>query len=97
MFEHVCNPSYIETDGQESAEQTINSALSYKPSGKNYEDSGFRRQLTDDLSVLPDLPGPENAQLPNGWLLEENTLALYLETRNAPILVSHQPIVVKVS
>lgn len=94
VFEYICSPSYYSTDGKETAEQTIESALSHKPSGRKYENSGYRKQFTSDLSILPDRPGPDGVVLPSGWSLEENTLALYQDTKNGEVLVSHHPIVV---
>jgi len=96
IFKYVCIPSYYETDGKETAEQTIKSALSHKPSGKNYE-AVSNRNTTKDIHVLPNVPVNENVVLPHGWLLSEANYALYQESSNKNIsnqLISHNPIVI---
>ncbi|MGG3887807.1 DUF927 domain-containing protein [Metabacillus fastidiosus] len=96
IFDSICNPSYSLTDGKETAEQTIKSALSHKPSGKNYEASS-NRSTTTDIRALPNVPISEKVVLPHGWLLSEGNYALYQESSNknrSDQLVSHNPIVI---
>jgi hypothetical protein len=94
IFKYVCTPSYYETDGKESADQTIRSALSHKPSGTDYDNDTNRPNLKNSLDILPGRPGPKNVKMPSGWNLDDQRHSLFMYTKNGDVLVSHHPIIV---
>ncbi|WP_217587014.1 DUF927 domain-containing protein [Lentibacillus saliphilus] len=95
IAEHLCSPSYIETDGEEALNETIKSVLSKDPSGNDYDSSTLTIPgLTTDLSVLDNRPGPGDTSLPYGWKIKDDSKALYRTSGKLPELTSHSPILI---
>lgn len=92
---YLCKPSYIETDGEDALNETINSVLSKQPSGNDYENSTLTIPgLTSDLSILKNKPGPQETVMPYGWKIKDDTKALYKTSGKVPELTSHSPLLV---